>query len=136
MHLVDGIGIKIINPCELISFSKISKHYLPLEVLNGMPLNDKTDIWSAGVILFELISGTVPIEYLTEKELLKKVYRADYNYGLVTDGIPSDLEVLAKQILLPKCRYRKRWTVIDCLQFPYINEILKELLNIKEFNNS
>lgn len=48
-------------------------YYLAPEVLESRPYDEKADLWSAGVILFQLISGRVPFPARTEAELRERV---------------------------------------------------------------
>ena len=42
------------------------------------------DIWACGVILFVLLTGTVPFKAQTEKDLFRKIQRGVYSYNLQT----------------------------------------------------
>ena len=44
----------------------------------------RADIWACGVILFVLLTGTVPFKAQTEKDLFRKIQRGVYSYNLQT----------------------------------------------------
>ena len=58
--------------------------YLPIEILTGKKYSSKCDVFSVGIILFEMLYGHHPF-YLDMKKL---------------SGIPSLVEVLKKSKLL------------------------------------
>lgn len=47
-------------------------YYIPPEVLKGK-YNYKCDIWSSGVLLFILLSGSMPFEGKNVNEIYKKI---------------------------------------------------------------
>ena len=50
--------------------------YTAPEVLTGK-YSKSCDAWSIGIILFILLSGEIPYEYETKKELFEKVKKGD-----------------------------------------------------------
>ena len=89
-------GNNIKNPIKLIDFDlsiffnqnkneKMKKkvgtsYYVSPEVLNG-EYNEKCDIWSAGVILYILLSGQPPFNGSNDKKIYKKIMKLDYNFN-------------------------------------------------------
>jgi len=47
--------------------------YMSPEAWQGKPLDEQADIWSLGVILFEMLSGKVPFEGITAASVMNKV---------------------------------------------------------------
>ena len=45
-------------------------YYMAPEVAHGRSFNEKADLWSLGIILFEMIAGKVPFKGTTHIEIL------------------------------------------------------------------
>jgi serine/threonine protein kinase len=58
--------------------------YMPPESFQGGPVNERTDIWGFGVLLFEMLAGQLPFEADTTAGLINKV---------ISDPVP-DLKAL------------------------------------------
>mmetsp|Transcript_10211 Transcript_10211/g.21507 ORF Transcript_10211/g.21507 Transcript_10211/m.21507 type:complete len:420 (-) Transcript_10211:122-1381(-) len=78
---------KTVTPCG-------SPHYCAPEILEapkesyfGLPV----DIWSMGVILFGMITGTLPFNEPTHKEMFKKVKAGDFSLPYVLDKEERDI---------------------------------------------
>lgn len=55
--------------------------YMAPEVLGHKPHNGtKSDIWSSGVILYLLMTGTYPFDMEDEERLKMEIFEADYRY--------------------------------------------------------
>ena len=72
-----------------------SLHYLAPEVYT-MNYNEKCDIWSAGCVLYVLLSGTMPFQGETEDELIATVKRGEVD---LTGGTWSSVSKEAKDFL-------------------------------------
>ena len=52
------------------------------EIIKGKGYSGyKSDIWSAGVILYTLLFGTVPFKGITLKDLFTKITHAQFNFN-------------------------------------------------------
>lgn len=72
LKLIDfGLGV-LINKEAKLHFKAGSPHYVAPEVLEG-EYDEKCDIWSAGVILYNLASGLQPFDGKTEAEIYEKI---------------------------------------------------------------
>ena len=63
------------------------------ERLRGEPFDEKADMWSAGIILFQMLTGKVPFPATTEVELYEKVMKGIYAFpdDIVVSDICSNL---------------------------------------------
>jgi serine/threonine protein kinase len=56
------------------------------EVLNGKRYNHKADVWSLGIVFFEMITGFTPFTGLSKTDLKKFVVKGNY-------GIPRSIKL-------------------------------------------
>jgi len=84
----DGkINVKVIDFGTALFFSPETKlketlgtpYYIAPEVLADT-YNEKCDVWSIGVILFVLLSGTAPFNGQTDEEILMAVKKGTYSF--------------------------------------------------------
>lgn len=73
--------------------------YMAPEVYFNEPYNGKADVWSLGTMLFQLLTGQLPFQASTHKELQKKLNSCDYQ-------IPKDIKLSSECISF----------ISDCLQ--------------------
>ena len=62
--------------------------YVSPERARGQPTDKCSDIWSFGVILFEMLSGQRPFTGRTESEILTSVLKTDPNWALLRSDVP------------------------------------------------
>lgn len=106
---------------------------------------DKCDIWSCGVILFLLLSGTPPFVGRNEQEILNKIQQGVFRFSSRNwKGVSSDAKDLIKKMLTKdvNCRINAKqawshpWVQNSVLQVsrpPAINDkMLKNLLNFRK----
>ena len=72
------------------------------------------DIWALGVLLFTILSGCFPYRGATDKELYKKIMRADYK---LPSEVSTTLSVEAVNLL-------KRLFAIDANKRPSAKDLL------------
>jgi serine/threonine protein kinase len=54
-------------------------YYMAPEVALGRSFNEKADLWSLGIILFEMIAGKVPFKGSTHYEILQLIEKGQYS---------------------------------------------------------
>ena len=106
-------------------------YYMPPEVILNKNYSNLTDIWSTGVVFFELLTNTLPFKGTYSEETNKKIVNVDYNIDLIPKTRNPELITLLKKMLT--LNPEDRWKAIDCLQFKLINERLHKLLEEKAF---
>lgn len=77
-----------------------SAPYLSPEQCQGLPANEQSDIYSFGVVLYELITGLppFPVETLTEA-IQRHVFVAPPSFAELRPGVPATLEALVMRCL-------------------------------------
>ena len=113
-----------------------SSYYMAPEVIKRK-YNEKCDLWSIGVIMYILLIGKPPFDGETDKEIIKKVEKGDFNK---TDYPFNTLSNNAKDLIDKLMTYdpKKRISAEDALQHPWfkseifleknkVNNISKEL---------
>ena len=63
-----GISKETSKTDELVSTQTGTPLYMSPEVLAGMPYNIKSDIYSLGLILYQLLAGSYPFEFSSSEE--------------------------------------------------------------------
>ena len=72
--------------------------YMSPEALKRNIYSVKNDIWSIGIMLFELLHGETPWECKTEKELMEKMVRIPVRFR-ETLGISEETKQFIKKCL-------------------------------------
>ncbi|NXP19694.1 NEK3 kinase, partial [Scytalopus superciliaris] len=107
-------------------------YYVPPEIWESMPYNNKSDIWSLGCILYELCTLKHPFQASSWKHLILKICKGSY------DPLPShysyELHYLIKQMFKRNPQNRPSATTI--LSRGCLTKLIKHCLPsemIKEF---
>ena len=75
-----GFSKRIKNYNELIRTICGTPLYMAPQVVQKASYSYKADIWSVGVILFELINGVTPFHSRNREEFEKKVNACEYSF--------------------------------------------------------
>lgn len=74
--------------------------YMSPEQARGLPVDARTDIWSLGVVLYEMISGRAPFSAATTSDLLVSVLERDpQSLSLANPGIPETIDFMVTKAL-------------------------------------
>jgi len=76
-------------------------NYLAPEALNGLRIDERSDIWSFGVVLYEMITGHLPFESPTITGLITKILtQPPTPISQYRDDVPPELDLLIEQMLV------------------------------------
>ena len=136
--LISEENTKTVTMFEIVG----TPHYISPEVLKRK-YNQKCDIWSAGVILYAMLSGTFPFNGKTDKDIYKAILRQKVDFP---DKIWKNISKEAKDLISHMlCEEEKRLSAEKILNHHWFNKqslnkqnkISKEnILEIKNYKNS
>ncbi len=73
--------------------------YMSPEQARGKPVDKRADVWSFGVVLFEMLSGKRLFAGETVSDTLAAVLRADPDWALLPRGLPAPVDDLLRRCL-------------------------------------
>ena len=133
-----GISKALTNTKNNASTIIGTPYYFSPEIINGEPYNYKTDIWSLGVVLYEMCCLKLPFESNNIAQLSIKILRGKY------DPIPNryskNMANLIKQML--NIDQKLRPSIFEVIQSPllknyhinkYSNKSYKNLMKNKKY---
>jgi serine/threonine protein kinase len=120
MAALQPTGKKLTTPCG-------SPHYAAPEVLKTTSYDGaKADVWSCGVILFVLLTGTQPFDYSGEDRDMKYLFRDIQMVKYVMpDGLSPEAKDLIRKILV--ANPKQRIGLDDIWHHPFMQKYQKEL---------
>ena len=104
-------------------------YYLAPEVLKGVNTS-KSDIWSIGVLLYCLLSGTLPFVKGSDSTVFDKSSEADYSFDL---RLWISVSISAKDLIsrMIDKDYHHRYSASDCLKHEWFQTALSEKMKRK-----
>ena len=113
-------------------------HYISPEVLQGK-YTQKCDIWSAGVILYAILSGSFPFDGNTNKEIYKSILKKQFDFrDEEWKNVSEEAKDLIRHML---CDEDKRYTAEMVLSHPWLTKLAPNSkgaiskLNVKHLEN-
>jgi len=103
-----------------------TSEYIAPEILKRCPYNEKADIWSLGILLYEMIHGYTPFKGTTDYDIYRNILE---NKPTFSAEIKEDLKSLIKSML--NANPEKRPTVEQILEHAWIQRVYKDSLEIE-----
>src|SRR6185503_4557107 len=81
--------------------------YMSPEQARGLPVDERTDIWSLGVVLYEMLSGHPPFGGKTKSDVMAAILeREPPALATLTDGNSEALQAILTKALMKDCQER------------------------------
>ncbi len=82
--------------------------YMSPEQARGQAVDQRTDVWAFGCVLFELLSGTRPFGGDTLTDVLAAIVRSEPDWDALSGEVPEGIIALIKRCLRKNLRERLR----------------------------
>jgi serine/threonine protein kinase/tetratricopeptide (TPR) repeat protein len=73
--------------------------YMSPEQARGKAVDHRTDIWSFGCIMYEILTGHLPFEGETATDTLAYIIEREPNWDILPERIPTDIRILLSNCL-------------------------------------
>eukprot|EP00830_Metopus_es_P016095 TRINITY_DN4873_c0_g1_i1.p1 TRINITY_DN4873_c0_g1~~TRINITY_DN4873_c0_g1_i1.p1 ORF type:complete len:354 (-),score=73.68 TRINITY_DN4873_c0_g1_i1:9-1070(-) len=100
MKVIDFGRSKILKPEKKLLELAGSLYYVAPEIVAGKEYDEKCDIWSAGIILYVLLSGEPPFNGKTKQEVTNQILKAEIRF---TSPIWKNISDDAKNLIMKLC---------------------------------
>ena len=84
------------NLSSLYQFNNIP-YYLAPEIIKEEIVENKCDVWSAGVIFYEMLTGKIPFKGSTFQEIYKNIQTGNFN---LMEPEFQNVSIMTKSIIL------------------------------------
>jgi len=80
--------------------------YMSPEQARGKPTDKRSDIWSFGCIMYQMLTGHLPFEGETATDTLARIIEREPDWGMLPEDTPSNIRVLLRRCLEKDLRRR------------------------------
>ncbi|MHC4507507.1 MAG: protein kinase domain-containing protein, partial [Planctomycetota bacterium] len=82
--------------------------YMSPEQARGKPADKRSDVWSFGCVLYEMLTGRIPFKGETISDTLANVLQTEPNWQALPESTPTNIRVLLRHCLDKEPRRRLR----------------------------
>jgi serine/threonine protein kinase len=82
--------------------------YMSPEQARGKPTDKRSDIWSFGCVLYEMLTGKIPFKGETISDTLANILQTDPNWQALHESTPANIVALLRRCLEKEPRRRLR----------------------------
>ena len=130
LKVIDFGTSQVFDPNRKMSTKIGSPMYIAPEVLSKS-YTEKCDVWSCGVILYVLLSGTQPFSGTSEYEVYQKIRRGVYSMTSHRwEAVSKPAKDLVKNMMLYDPN--QRCSALEALNHPWIQNTCKEKVSMDE----
>ena len=127
---------KQVDKNSLITTLCGSPMYMAPEIINKKDYDIKSDLWSVGVILYEMIYGSVPFNVSNFLELIKNINNKDITFNHKKIKPTSECLELMKQLLIKDPKNRITWEAFFNNKWFLNDELMVQENNLLEISMS
>lgn len=100
LKLIDfGLSSKFGRKTSIMNTMVGTPYYVAPEVLNGL-YSFKCDMWSAGVLMYVILSGTLPFPGETDPEIFRNVKKGELRFSAVQwNSISAEAKLLVRAMI-------------------------------------
>jgi serine/threonine-protein kinase len=80
--------------------------YMSPEQARGKPTDKRSDIWSFGCVLYEMLTGRIPFEGETVSDTLANILQTEPDWKALPQSAPTNIQVLLRRCLAKEPRQR------------------------------
>ncbi|UYV65935.1 unc-22 [Cordylochernes scorpioides] len=125
IKIIDFSMATKIDPRESVRLSTQDAEFAAPEIADREPVGFYTDMWSVGIIAYNLLSGISPFLGANDKETTKNVRACQWSFDEEAfKGISEEGKDFIRKLLLRN--KEKRLTAHECLEHPWLKGDIKE----------